>query len=66
LRLAEQNNCKTLAFPSISTGIYRVPIEEAVKIVKSVLGDYKSDVIEEVILVLHNELDFKIYRESFN
>lgn len=32
LRLAAQNNVKTIAFPSISTGAYRFPIEKASRI----------------------------------
>ncbi len=65
LKLAEQNFCNTIAFPSISTGIYGVPIEEAVKIVKSTLENYKSNVIKEIILVLHNDYDWKIYVDCF-
>ena len=29
LRLAIENGCKTIAFPSISTGIYHFPLEKA-------------------------------------
>jgi O-acetyl-ADP-ribose deacetylase (regulator of RNase III) len=32
LRLAVENNCKTVAFPNISTGIYGYPKDEAAKI----------------------------------
>jgi O-acetyl-ADP-ribose deacetylase (regulator of RNase III) len=32
LKLAEDNNCKTVAFPGISTGVYRFPKKEAAKI----------------------------------
>ena len=32
LTLAVENNCKTVAFPNISTGVYRFPKEEAAKI----------------------------------
>ncbi len=65
LKLAEQNGCKTIAFPSISTGVYRVPIEKASYIVKSVLDNYKSGIIKEIILVLHNDSDFRLYLEIF-
>lgn len=29
LKLAKENGCRTVAFPSISTGIYRFPLEKA-------------------------------------
>ena len=32
LRIASELNCKTVAFPSISTGIYRFPLEKASRI----------------------------------
>lgn len=32
LKLAADNNCKTIAFPNISTGIYKFPKNEAAKI----------------------------------
>ena len=66
LKVAEENNCKTIAFPSISTGAYGAPIEETVKIVKDILETYKSEIIEEVILVLFNKRDFEVYSKYFN
>lgn len=35
LKLAQENGIKTVAFPSISTGIYRFPIDKAAKIAVS-------------------------------
>src|SRR5690349_15831508 len=32
LKLAAENGCKTIAFPNISTGVYRFPKEKAAKI----------------------------------
>src|SRR5699024_2486604 len=32
LKLAVENNCKTIAFPNISTGVYGYPKEKAAKI----------------------------------
>ena len=65
LRLAEKNNFKTIAFPSISTGSYGMSIIEAVKIVKDVLKNFETSIIEEVILVLHSQADYAIYTSEF-
>lgn len=48
LQLAEENDCKTIAFPGISTGVYRFPKNEAAKIAvntvqKFLSGTYKID-----------------------
>jgi len=63
LELAEKHNIKTIAFPSISTGIYRFPIERAVKIaireVKKFLTENSS--IEKVIFVCFSENDYNYY-----
>ena len=32
LRLAEEYGCETVAFPSISTGVYRYPLDQAAAI----------------------------------
>ncbi|OGV16683.1 MAG: O-acetyl-ADP-ribose deacetylase, partial [Ignavibacteria bacterium RIFOXYA2_FULL_37_17] len=51
LRIAFENNIKTLAFPSISTGVYRFPVERASKIAVKEVKDFldKNPSIEKVI-----------------
>lgn len=66
LKIAEENNCKSVAFPAIATGAYGIPIDKSAEIVKDVLEDYKSKIIDEVILVLRSYEDFKVYNNSFN
>lgn len=63
LRLAIENNVKTIAFPNISTGIYGYPKEDAADIaIKSVLDFMKNDVtIEKVIFVCFDYENFSIY-----
>lgn len=63
LRIAEENECKSISFPSISTGAYGAPIEETVKTVKEVLDNYNSNIINEVILVLYSDKDFEVYNK---
>jgi O-acetyl-ADP-ribose deacetylase (regulator of RNase III) len=61
LKLAEDNSCNSIAFPAIATGAYGTPIEKSAEIVKEVLENYKSNIIEEVILVLFDKEDFEVY-----
>lgn len=64
LKLAEENQLKTIAFPSISTGVYGYPIENASDIAIKAVGDFieKTDKIEEVIFVLFSDKDFQLYQ----
>ncbi|HTM93881.1 MAG TPA: macro domain-containing protein, partial [Flavisolibacter sp.] len=61
LRLAVEYNCKTIAFPNISTGVYRFPKEEAAKIsvenIREFLAGNKS--IEKVIIVCFDDENFR-------
>ena len=40
LELASQNGCRTVDFPSISTGVYRFPLEKASRIAMVAIADY--------------------------
>ena len=40
LELASQNGCKTVDFPSISTGVYHFPLEKAAGIAVSAIAEY--------------------------
>ena len=65
--LAERNNCKTIAFPAISTGVYGYPKKEAAGIVYQTITDFIKQVssFEEICLVLHSAEDLRIYQEFF-
>ncbi|MDP2924779.1 MAG: macro domain-containing protein [Nanoarchaeota archaeon] len=65
LKIAEENDCKSIAFPAIATGAYGTPIEKSAEIVKEVLSNYNSKIIEEVILVLFTEEDKEVYNKIF-
>ena len=66
LKLAEENQLKTVAFPSISTGVYGYPKEEAADIAIKAVKDFTkaSEMIEEVIFVLFSDKDFELYQEK--
>ncbi len=57
LQLAAHNNCSTIAFPNISTGIYRFPKEEAATIAVKTSLDFLSNNtrIEKVIFVCFDD-----------
>ncbi len=67
LLLAKEHGLKSIAFPSISTGIYSFPIEKASRIayrtVKEFL-EHNPDVFEKIIFVLFSDNDLKIYRQT--
>src|SRR3989338_7297054 len=65
LTLAEKLGCTTIAFPAISTGAFRVPIEVSAKIVKEVLSDFKTP-FGEIILVLFSAKDKEVYESVFS
>ena len=66
LRLAVFKGLKTVAFPSISTGAYGYPVEDACRValeaVKEVLE--KEDSIDEVVFVLFSESAFEVYADK--
>ena len=68
LSLAKHYQCKTIAFPAISTGIYGFPKEEAVNIVKKTLADFirENDSITEIRLVVYSEEDRRLYAKYFS
>jgi len=61
LKLAETNNCKSIAFPAISTGAYGCSIERSAEIVKEVLDNFRSNIIKKIILVLWTKEDYNVY-----
>lgn len=66
LQLAEENNCQSIAFPAISTGVYGVPIEVSVKTVKEALAKFESQIIKKIILVLFSASDYQLYLKNFS
>lgn len=68
LKLAVENGVKTIAFPAISTGVYRFPLDRAAKIavteVKKILE--KNVSIEKVIFVCFDEETYSLYQRTVN
>ena len=68
LALAEEKQLQSVAFPSISTGIYGYPLAEAVPIalesVKEYLEDHSKTSLRKILLVCFSETDFLQYQKS--
>lgn len=61
LRIAEENELRTIAFPNISTGIYGYPKEEAAKIAIDAVKNSNAKKIDKVIFVCFDETNYKLY-----
>lgn len=64
LIIAEEHNLKTIAFPNISTGIYRFPKDLAALIAIKTIKEFSNQtLIEKVILVCYDDENYRIYKE---
>ncbi|MBD3198198.1 MAG: O-acetyl-ADP-ribose deacetylase [Candidatus Lokiarchaeota archaeon] len=63
LKVMDENNLQSIAFPAISTGIFGYPIEKCAKIMIQISKDYlsKETGIREVIFCLFTKSDFEIF-----
>jgi len=68
LELCSQNKISSIAFPSISTGIYGYPVEEASHIALKTVADYLKDhpEIKLVRFVLFDSNTFEVYKTALN
>ncbi len=66
LKLAKENGVKTIAFPSISTGVYSYPLNEASEIAVNTILDFLSedDTIKEVKIVCFDKRTYDYYVKS--
>lgn len=65
LKLAVENNIRTISFPNISTGVYNFPKNKAAQIAIKTVKDFlkTTDEIEKVIFVCFDEENYRIYDE---
>jgi len=68
LILAVENGIKTIAFPAISTGVYRFPLERAVKIAVNEVQNFlqENNSIEKVVFVCFDSKTFDAYKEELS
>lgn len=64
LKIAEQHNLKHIAFPSISTGVFRYPIHLAAKVALQTIINFLQRANEKAITItLFSEDDYQIYKK---
>ena len=63
LRLMDDNNLKSIAFPAISTGIFGYPIDRCSKIMIATAKEYLSGntQVNEIIFCLYTTSDFEVF-----
>lgn len=68
LQLAVANSCKSVAFPSISTGVYRFPKDQAAQIAVRTVSDFleQHPEIEKVIFVCFDDENERLITEALN
>jgi O-acetyl-ADP-ribose deacetylase (regulator of RNase III) len=66
LRLAVAKGLKTVAFPSISTGAYGYPVEDASRVALKAVKEFleKEDNLDEVVFVLFSESALEVYLDE--
>lgn len=65
LELANQHSLKSVAFPNISTGVYRFPKKQAAKIAVETVRDYlqNNSLPQRVTFVCFGDENFNIYKD---
>ncbi len=67
LELARENGIRTVAFPSISTGVYGYPVEQAAKVAVAAVKAYLQahpDAFERIKWVLHDPKTMAAYQSA--
>ncbi|MBQ3031056.1 MAG: O-acetyl-ADP-ribose deacetylase [Anaerotignum sp.] len=66
LALAKENGVKTIAFPSISTGVYRFPVDQAAKIAVGEILSFldQDDSVDQVTIVCFDDKTKEYYLDA--
>ncbi len=67
LKIAKEHQFETVAFPSISTGAYRFPVERAARIALRTIAEFlsKNEYPRKVIMVLYDEPTYEVYKRTY-
>jgi O-acetyl-ADP-ribose deacetylase (regulator of RNase III) len=65
LALAQENGCLSVAFPNISTGVYRFPKEKAAKIAVDEVSRFLSynKSVEKIIFACFDDENYQLYEK---
>jgi len=68
LKIAIENQIKTIAFPNISTGVYRFPKQRAAEIAVESVNAFlqENEDLEEVIFICFDDENLGIYKKLLN
>lgn len=66
---ADELECRSIAFPAISTGMFHYPRDRAARIALRAVRDYmerERKKLRKVVFVLHDQEDFDIFRRVWD
>ncbi|WP_149277554.1 O-acetyl-ADP-ribose deacetylase [Pareuzebyella sediminis] len=66
LRLAEQADLQSIAFPNISTGVYGYPKTGAAEVALKAVKDYPYEKVQHVIFVCFDDENYRLYSNRLN
>ena len=66
LRIAERKKIKNIAFPAISTGIFRFPLQRCSQIMLKVAMEFleKHDFPQEIIFCLYDDNSYSVFKNT--
>jgi O-acetyl-ADP-ribose deacetylase (regulator of RNase III) len=67
LRMADERGLKRITFPSISTGVYGYPVDEAARVALAVVAEFLRSTkgsVEEATFVLFDRATFEAYSRA--
>lgn len=66
LKIAVQHGLKSVSFPSISTGVYHYPVEQAARVALGTVADFlnENSSLEEVTFVLFDSRTYEAYAQA--
>lgn len=66
LQVADEHGLKSISFPSLSTGAYGYPMDQAARIALKTVVDYLKGetILEQVVFVLYGSSAFSAYEEA--
>ena len=68
ISIADQSNCKSIAFPALATGVGGYPLDECARVMMSAAKDYAANhptsTLEQVVFVLFTAGDLQVFEQE--